>query len=463
MTTGKERSDALVKAGQNQQHWYTVSLDNSLMPQPKNLAEMYFICEFFAVNGMAPKGLDTPKKMMAAWIYGKQLGFGFWASLRNVAVINNRASVYGPAVLGLVRKSGKLESIKEWKEGTGEVMVAYCKVKRKGDETEYIGEFGMEDAQKAGLLDKDTTWRKYPKDMLKYKARARALYDAFSDVLENVTMYEEAVDYEEAEVVQESAFDDMPPPEQEVEVVVEPDETPGQDLSEPEEGKVVDADFEPEDSPVDVDKMVADAKPEPEKEEEPEPPKVPVKKPAKEPEPPKEEPEAPYLGEPSSFDELLDAEEPDELHRAAVGFVLQEVSEFHKISINEVKTSAAAQWKNFWGNVLGYVSKNRADLKAHLEDQEAIAEATAKGEAAAKNWWENRDYWIHSRGNGFKILVTKNLDALLEMPAEFITTEIISKWNRITEDLGPFPLISIIQDNRIVGYERRPEPDEDQF
>jgi hypothetical protein len=451
MTTGEERTDALVKAGQDKKHWYAVELDDSLMPKPRNLAEMFFVCEFFAVNGMAPKGLDTPRKMMAAWIYGKQLGFDFWGSLRNIAVINNRASVYGPAVLGLVRKSGKLEKIKEWKEGSGKAMTAYCEVKRKDDGTVYLGEFSMEDAELAGLLDKKSPWQTYPKDMLKYKARARALYDAFSDVLENVTMYEEAIDYEEAEVVPESAFDDMPPPsppQKEATAAPEPEpEPPGQDMSEPEE-----IEPEPEEEPEEIEPeedAPVDTKPE---EVEPETDQGEVVD-AEWP-PDEGQGDQDDEGGLSKFDALLIAEKPDPLLRLAVEFVLKQVADFHKMEIDDVKDSAASQWKNFWKNVQDYVEKNRNELKQHLESE------GDEDQGDVLNWWEHREYWIYSRGNGFKRLVEGHLDELMKMPPEFIT-EILNKWERITEDLGPFPLQPTIENNRIAGYERRPETQED--
>lgn len=410
--TAEARTDALIKAGSDPKHWYSVALDADLMPQPKNLAEMYFICEFFAANGMAPKGLETPKKMMAAWIYGKQLGFGFWASLRNIAVINNRAAVYGPAVLGLVRKSQKLESIKEWQEGTGMARVAYCEAKRKGDPEIYKGEFSMEDAQVAGLLDKDTTWKKYPKDMLKYKARARALYNGFSDVLESVTMYEEAVDYEEAEVVKEgkSVFDDVPPPK------------PEEDAPEEEQGEVVDAGEPEEDYAPPHGKTAADVAQDISQ--------VTTKQEAQE--------GHPHMTlERLRFEDFLEEQKPDELHRLACNAVLQEVAEFHKVSISEVKASAERQWPKFWSNVQQYAKANKKRLMPEPPAGKDTGETNV-------NFWENRDNWINARGKGYQKLVFDHLQELEAMPDDFIFNEAFGKWNRIQEDLGPFPLMKAV-------------------
>lgn len=403
MAKAEDRSNALVKAGQDQKHWYAVTLDDSLMPQPKNLAEMYFICEFFAVNGMAPKGLDNPKKMMAAWIYGRQLGFDFWGSLKNIAVINNRATVYGPAVLGLVRRSGKLESFHEWQEGSGKTRVAYCEVKRKGDDTVYKGEFGMEDAELAGLLDKNSPWKGYPKDMLKYKARARALYDAFSDVLENVTMKEEAMDYQEAEVAKDegSAFDDFPPPQ--------PPKEPEKD------GEVVDAEW-------------------PEFEEtKPEPPVEPQE--AK----PQEAKPVTYPEVKDNFDTIFESSEPTDEMRRALPEYLNQCAEWFGMGIDVVKAEAVGQMEGFLKQLKQYAKENPPPKEPKKNDGE--------------NFWQEEKNWLYSRGMGFKRLVDNHLPELAEMPDEFIVNSILAKWNRIGEDLGEFPLMPMCvkwaRDNQI--------------
>ena len=84
-----------------------------------------------------------------------------------------------------------LEWIKEWFDDPTNPQIAYCQVKRKGNEP-HTREFSMKDASKAGLLAKDP-WQKYPADMLKNRAR-KAIWDKFPDALKGLSSREEVED-----------------------------------------------------------------------------------------------------------------------------------------------------------------------------------------------------------------------------------------------------------------------------
>ena len=72
-------------------------------------------------------------------------------------------------------------------------MVAVCEVKRKGRPTPSRAAFGWKDAKLAGLTGKDT-YKQHPGRMLKARARAFALRDAFPDVLCGILSTDEAHD-----------------------------------------------------------------------------------------------------------------------------------------------------------------------------------------------------------------------------------------------------------------------------
>lgn len=161
---------------------------------PQDFDGAWRIANAVVKAGMAPKGLDTPEKAMVAIMHGLEVGMTPMAALQSIAVINSRATIWGDGALGLVQASGKMESHKEWFEGTGDTRKAFCTVVRKGDPEPKHGEFSVADAKAAKLLGKAGPWQEYRDRMLKMRARAFALRDGFSDVLKGLGIAEEVQD-----------------------------------------------------------------------------------------------------------------------------------------------------------------------------------------------------------------------------------------------------------------------------
>lgn len=143
------------------------------------------------VSGLAPATLDSSAKILVAIQTGKELGLPPMHSLSSIAVIGGRPSLWGDSALALVYNSGLVEHFKEWIDGEGDQMVAHCQAKRKGNPEPIAAEFSVPDAKKAGLWNKQGSWQTHPKRMLKYKARAFCLRDAFPDVLCGLHLTEE--------------------------------------------------------------------------------------------------------------------------------------------------------------------------------------------------------------------------------------------------------------------------------
>jgi hypothetical protein len=79
--------------------------------------------------------------------------------------------------------------------GEGDRLVCKCTIKRmvKGVADTYVASFGIEDAKQAGLLGKDV-WKSYTKDMLRNRARSRAIRFLFPDALCGLASAEELTD-----------------------------------------------------------------------------------------------------------------------------------------------------------------------------------------------------------------------------------------------------------------------------
>lgn len=161
------------------------------MVQLNNIEGAYRYAQYVVKSGLAPKGFDSPEKVMIAWQHGAELGMKPMQSLQHIGVINGRPGLWGKGSSAIVMNSGQVQMFEEFFEGTIEdgTLTAVCRVKRKGMDSTRTERFSMTDAKKAGLWGKNT-WVTYPKDMLMYKARSRA-FVIFSDILAGLPILED--------------------------------------------------------------------------------------------------------------------------------------------------------------------------------------------------------------------------------------------------------------------------------
>lgn len=157
---------------------------------PQSLDEALRFADMLSKSSIVPKDYQgNPGNVIVAIQWGAELGLAPLQAMQSVAVINGRPSIWGDAVLALVRASGLLVSIEETLDGD----VATCTVRRRGEDL-VARTFSIEDAKKAGLYGKQGPWQQYPKRMLQLRARGYALRDVFPDVLRGVYVAEEAQD-----------------------------------------------------------------------------------------------------------------------------------------------------------------------------------------------------------------------------------------------------------------------------
>lgn len=147
-------------------------------------------------SGLAPKSFTSAAAVMIAIQMGMEVNLSPLMAIQNIAVINGIPSIYGDAMKALVVSSNENEYIREYFEGEPyqDSFAAVCVSKRKGQQ-ESIEKFSVADAKKAGLWSKEGTWQKYPKRMLKFRARSFNLRDNYSDLLHGMKAAEEILDY----------------------------------------------------------------------------------------------------------------------------------------------------------------------------------------------------------------------------------------------------------------------------
>ena len=157
---------------------------------PQNFEQALTFSNYLADSDMVPKDFKgKPGNCLIAMQWGAELGLKPLQALQNLAIINGRPSLWGDAVIALVRSSPVCESVIETDDG----HTATCKVKRRG-EPEQSRTFSMDDAKAAGLANKQGPWAQYPKRMRQMRARAFALRDVFPDVLRGLPVAEELMD-----------------------------------------------------------------------------------------------------------------------------------------------------------------------------------------------------------------------------------------------------------------------------
>lgn len=166
----------------------------------RTLDDAFRFAKYVVVSGLAPKGLDTPEKVLIALQLGAEAGLRPMASLRNIVVINGMPSWKGDGALAMCRSSHlwkPLPGDTPWKgiKGEGEKMEAFVTTWRKGDPAPVTTTFSVQDAKTAGLWGKQGPWSQYPKRMLYYRALGFNLRDQFTDLLGGFPIAEEAADY----------------------------------------------------------------------------------------------------------------------------------------------------------------------------------------------------------------------------------------------------------------------------
>lgn len=155
---------------------------------PQSMDECVRLAQICARSGLLPKsfyddGKDPVAGAFVAIQLGAEVGLSPMTSIQYVAIVNNRPTLFGPAQLAIVQRSGLLEVFEEGIEfEAGKPAEAWCRIKRTG-RPEKTTRFTWAQASKAGLTNKKGPWQEYPERMMQARARTFALRDAFPDVL----------------------------------------------------------------------------------------------------------------------------------------------------------------------------------------------------------------------------------------------------------------------------------------
>jgi hypothetical protein len=157
---------------------------------PRTFEEAFRFANLMAESDLLPKEFHgKPANVLVAVQLGMELGVSPMQALQNIYVVNGRPALYGDLLPAIVFNSGLMESIHE----EGDETTATCTVKRKGHEP-ISRTFTWKDAERAKIVERNPTYKAYPKRMLQMRARSWAIRDMFPDVLKGVAVKEELDD-----------------------------------------------------------------------------------------------------------------------------------------------------------------------------------------------------------------------------------------------------------------------------
>lgn len=153
-----------------------------------NLEKKKELAQIFIKSGLIPSQLNTPEKVLVCMFKSQELGLPALEGLSGMAVINGKVTLQGNLLLALINRSNKAKQIVIDEQDN------YCSVtmSRRDYDFEYNFTFSIDDARKAGLLDKQI-WKQYTKTMLKWRAVSGCARVVFSDIIGGLYTPEEII------------------------------------------------------------------------------------------------------------------------------------------------------------------------------------------------------------------------------------------------------------------------------
>jgi hypothetical protein len=162
----------------------------------RSIQDARTFCQLYHQSHLAPRSLDTPEKLFVALQTGAELGLRPGQALRAIDVIQNTPSIKPAACLGLIESSGVLHgAYTVGVEGEGDERRGVFWFRRKGWDLPQCTTFSVDEAKRAGLVQKGGGWKTYPDDMLQWRAVSRGVKRYFSDVVLGLEISEVVREY----------------------------------------------------------------------------------------------------------------------------------------------------------------------------------------------------------------------------------------------------------------------------
>lgn len=129
-------------------------------------------------TGFLPKAIDTPEKAIAIALKGRELGIPMMQAFAHIHVIQGKPCISSELMLALIFKNCHGAVVNYI---SNELDKCVIQAKRPGGRDATFS-FTIEEARKAGLLNKDS-WKNYPGAMLRARAVAIVARALFADAI----------------------------------------------------------------------------------------------------------------------------------------------------------------------------------------------------------------------------------------------------------------------------------------
>lgn len=136
-------------------------------------------------SGFLPPALNTPEKVIAVALKGRELGIGMMEAISSINIIQGKPTLSAQLMLALATRTGELESFECPTTPAG----ATARCKRKGWPAAEA-KFGPAEA-KALQLDGKDNYKKQPSTMYQWRATSAVLRLTFPDALAGIYTPEE--------------------------------------------------------------------------------------------------------------------------------------------------------------------------------------------------------------------------------------------------------------------------------
>ena len=162
---------------------------------PTDLDDAKEKAEIMASSSLVPAAYKGKvNDVIIAVQYGQEVGLKPLQAVQSICVINGTPSIWGQGLMGLILASPVCEyMILDFNEAENK---AYCRTQRAEHPEEQVFTFSWDDAIRAKLETKDT-YKKFPQNMLRWRALSLAAKFLYADVTKGLVVGEEAQDYPE--------------------------------------------------------------------------------------------------------------------------------------------------------------------------------------------------------------------------------------------------------------------------
>lgn len=152
---------------------------------PKRWEIMHIIANTFQQSGALPATINTTPKLMMVLQAGFEAGLKPIEAINSFYFVNGRLAMYGDTCISQVKRAGHKV---QWLNC--DAMEATCKITRGDNGDSLESTFTIEMAKERGMATKDV-WKKYPENMLKFKAFHATAKFICPEALHGVPMKEE--------------------------------------------------------------------------------------------------------------------------------------------------------------------------------------------------------------------------------------------------------------------------------